>query len=56
MQTANSIIPEDYTIELKKTSFAGITGQIAFNSNGDRLDPQSTEFIMKNGDWIRYSQ
>jgi len=56
MKTANSIIPEDYTIELKKTSFAGITGQIAFNSNGDRLDPQSTEFIVKNGDWIRYSQ
>ena len=56
MKAANSVIPEDYTVELKKTSYAGITGQIAFNSNGDRLKPQSTEFIMKNGDWIRYSQ
>jgi branched-chain amino acid transport system substrate-binding protein len=56
MKAANSISPEDYSVELKKTSYAGITGQIAFNSNGDRLNPQSTEFIMKNGDWIRYSQ
>jgi branched-chain amino acid transport system substrate-binding protein len=56
MKEANSIIPEDYSVELKKTSYAGITGQIAFNSNGDRLEPQSTKFIMKNGDWIRYSQ
>jgi branched-chain amino acid transport system substrate-binding protein len=56
MKAANSISPEDYSVELKKTSYEGITGQIAFNSNGDRLNPQSTEFIMKNGDWIRYSQ
>jgi branched-chain amino acid transport system substrate-binding protein len=56
MKKANSIVPEDYSIELKKTSYDGITGHIAFNSNGDRLDPQSTIFIMKNGDWVRYSQ
>ena len=56
MKKANSIVPEDYSIELKKTSYDGITGHVAFNSNGDRLDPQSTIFIMKNGDWVRYSQ
>jgi ABC-type branched-chain amino acid transport systems, periplasmic component len=56
MKKANSIVPEDYSIELKKTSYDGITGHIAFNSNGDRLDPQSTIFIMKNGDWVRDSQ
>jgi len=56
MKEANSIAPEDYSVELKKTVYEGITGQVAFNSNGDRLDPQSTKFIMKNGDWIRYSQ
>ncbi len=56
MKEANSITPEDYSVEFKKTSYDGITGHIAFNSNGDRLDPLSTVFIMKNGDWVRYSQ
>ncbi|MCL4416889.1 MAG: branched-chain amino acid ABC transporter substrate-binding protein [Actinobacteria bacterium] len=54
MKRSNSILPEDFMEELKKTSYDGIVGNIKFNSNGDRIDPPSTIFIMKNGDWVRY--
>jgi branched-chain amino acid transport system substrate-binding protein len=54
MKRSNSILPEDFMEELKKTSYDGIVGNIEFNSNGDRVDPPSTIFIMKNGDWVRY--
>jgi branched-chain amino acid transport system substrate-binding protein len=54
MKKSNSILPEDFMEELKKTSYDGIIGNIKFNSNGDRVDPPSTIFIMKNGDWVRY--
>jgi branched-chain amino acid transport system substrate-binding protein len=53
MKKANSVLPEDFSDELKATSYDGIAGLIEFNSNGDRVDPQSTVFIMKNGDWVR---
>ena len=53
MKKANSVIPEDFADELKDTSYDGIAGLIEFNSNGDRVDSQSTAFIMKNGDWVR---
>ena len=56
IKKANSILPEDYSQELKATSFNGIAGNIQFNSNGERVDPESTIFIMKNGDWVRYSE
>lgn len=36
------------------TSYDGIVANIKFNSNRDRVDPPSTIFIMKNGDWVRY--
>ncbi|MBU4292464.1 MAG: hypothetical protein KJ770_00235 [Actinobacteria bacterium] len=54
MKRSNSILPEYFMEELKKTSYDGIVGNIKFNSNGDRVDPPSTIFIMKNGDWVRY--
>jgi len=54
MKRSNSILPEDFMEELKKTSYDGIVGNIKFDSNGDRVDPPSTIFIMKNGDWVRY--
>ena len=53
MKKANSVVPEDFADELKSTSYDGIVGLVEFNSNGDRVDPQSTAFIMKNGDWVR---
>ncbi len=56
MKKANSILYEDFSDFLKKTSFDGVTGHIEFNSNGDRLNPLSTVFLIKNGDWVRYNQ
>ena len=56
IKKANSILPEDYSSELKATSYNGIVGKIEFNSNGDRVNPESTVFIMKNGDWVRFSK
>ncbi len=56
IQKSNSILPEDYSQELKATSYNGIVGNIQFNSNGERVDPESTIFIMKNGDWVRYTE
>lgn len=54
MKKTNSILPEDFLEVLKTTSYDGIVGHIEFNSNGDRVDPPSTVFLMKNGDWVRY--
>jgi branched-chain amino acid transport system substrate-binding protein len=54
MKRANSIMPEDYLEELKKSSYDGVVGHIEFNSNGDRINPLSTAFMIKNGDWVRY--
>jgi len=56
MKKANSISPEDFMGELKSTSYDGVVGHIEFNSNGERVDPPSTVFIIKNGVWIRYLQ
>jgi len=55
MRRSNSILPEDFMTELKEISFDGVTGNIQFDSNGDRLDPPSTIFIIKDGVWARYN-
>lgn len=54
MKRSNSISTKDYIDELKTTSYDGLVGYIKFDSNGDRVDPQSTVFIVKDGAWIRY--
>ncbi|OFW53734.1 MAG: hypothetical protein A2163_10515 [Actinobacteria bacterium RBG_13_35_12] len=54
MKRSNSILPEDYVDELKAISYDGIVGHIEFDSNGDRVDPLSTIFIVKDGAWVRY--
>ena len=54
MKRSNSISPEDYIDELKTTSYDGLVGHIEFDSNGDRVNPLSTVFIVKDGAWIRY--
>ena len=54
MKEANSVLPEEYLDELKKISFDGITGHIEFDSNGDRHDPLSTVFVIREGLWVRY--
>jgi branched-chain amino acid transport system substrate-binding protein len=55
MKKANSILSEDFMEMLKGTTYDGVTGNIVFNSNGDRSDPQSTVFVIKNGEWVRYN-
>ena len=55
MQRSNSVIPVDFMTELRGISFNGVTGDIQFDSNGDRLDPPSTIFIIKDGVWARYN-
>ena len=55
MRRSNSVMPEDFMDELKEVSFDGVIGDIQFDSNGDRLDPLSTIFIIKDGVWTRYN-
>ncbi|MBA7614428.1 Leucine-, isoleucine-, valine-, threonine-, and alanine-binding protein [subsurface metagenome] len=54
MKRSNSISPKDYIDELKTTSYDGLVGHIEFDSNGDRVNPLSTVFIVKDGAWTRY--
>lgn len=54
MKRSNSISPKDYIDELKTTSYDGLIGHIEFDSNGDRVNPLSTVFIVKDGAWTRY--
>jgi branched-chain amino acid transport system substrate-binding protein len=55
MRRSNSVIPRDFMTELRDISFEGVTGSIQFDSNGDRLDPPSTIFVIKDGVWTRYN-
>jgi len=54
MKKANSILPGDFIDELKTTSYDGIVGNIEFDSSGNRVNPKSTVFIVKDGSWGRY--
>jgi branched-chain amino acid transport system substrate-binding protein len=55
MKRSNSVLPQDFIQELKGISYEGLTGLIEFDSNGDRVDPQSTVFIVRDGAWVRYN-
>ncbi len=55
MQRSNSVMPEDFMEELRAISFDGVAGNIQFDSNGDRNDPPSTIFTIKDGVWVRYN-
>ena len=55
MKRSNSILPQDFIQELKATSYGGLTGNIEFDSNGNRVDPPSTVFIIRDGVWVRYN-
>ncbi len=55
MKRSNSILPQDFMQELRSTSYYGLTGHIEFDSNGDRVDPQSTVFVVRDGAWVRYN-
>lgn len=51
MKEANSTKPADITASLKKIRYAGITGEISFDKNGDLLKPASTLYQVKGGKW-----
>ncbi|SAL76880.1 branched-chain amino acid ABC transporter substrate-binding protein [Caballeronia telluris] len=52
MQKANSTDPKVYRPVLKKISFDGITGPIAFDDNGALKNASSTLYQVKNGAWV----
>ncbi|CAN7687208.1 branched-chain amino acid ABC transporter substrate-binding protein [Caballeronia sp. dw_19] len=52
MQKANSIDPNVYRPVLKAISFPGITGTIAFDSNGALKNASSTMYQVKGGAWV----
>jgi branched-chain amino acid transport system substrate-binding protein len=55
MKRSNSTIPKDFMGELRSTSFDGITGHIEFDARGNRVEPESTVFMIKDGAWVRYN-
>jgi len=52
MQAANSSSPARYLPVLKKIHYAGVTGQIAFDKEGNLLDPAFTIFQVQKGAWV----
>lgn len=51
MQKANSAEPAKYIPELKKVSFPGVIGNVAFDDKGDIKEGSITMYQFKNGDW-----
>ena len=51
MVKANSAEPAKYLPELKKVSYDGITGPIAFDAHGDLKNAAATIFQFKGGKW-----
>ncbi len=49
MQNAKSTDPAKFTPEIAKIHYAGITGNIAFDSNGDLIDPAMTLYTYRGG-------
>ncbi|WP_332675441.1 branched-chain amino acid ABC transporter substrate-binding protein [Aromatoleum sp.] len=51
MKAANSVEPSKYLPALKKLNMPGITGQIAFDKNGDIREGGVTMYRFRNGKW-----
>lgn len=51
MVKAKSVVPAKYLSELKKISYDGVTGKIAFDSRGDLKNAAATVFQFKGGKW-----
>ena len=49
MTKADSADPVKYLPELAKISYKGVTGEISFDSKGERKDAEMTIFTMKGG-------
>jgi len=52
MQVANSTEPAKYLPALKKLNYAGVTGRIAFDKEGNLLNPAFTIFQVQKGAWV----
>lgn len=52
VETANSVNPANVNAAIKKTSYDGITGKIAFAETGDLKNPSSTMYQVKNAAWV----
>ena len=51
MQAAGSTVPADYLPEVAKTDYAGITGRIRFDANGDLKNGPITIYQVQGGAW-----
>ncbi|PCE27005.1 branched chain amino acid ABC transporter substrate-binding protein [Paraburkholderia acidicola] len=52
MEAAKSPVPATYRPALKSISFDGVTGHIAFDSNGALKNAASTLYQVKGGTWV----
>ncbi|WP_429404290.1 branched-chain amino acid ABC transporter substrate-binding protein [Paraburkholderia sp. MM5482-R1] len=51
MKKAGSAKPAAFVPAIRSTDYEGITGKIAFDSNGDQKSPMSTLYQVKDGKW-----
>ncbi len=51
MKAANSAEPAKYLPQLQKVSFKGVTGNVAFDANGDSREGGVTLYQFANGKW-----
>lgn len=52
MEKAGSVEPAKYLPELKKISFNGVTGNVAFDDKGDIKEGAVTIYNFKDGNWV----
>jgi branched-chain amino acid transport system substrate-binding protein len=52
MKQANSVKPATFMPTLRTIQYTGITGQIAFDKNGDLKKPTSTLYQVKGSKWV----
>lgn len=52
IRQANSATSAEFVSALRATQYEGITGKIAFDSNGDLKNPMSTLYQVRGGRWV----
>ena len=52
MKAADSVEPSKYLPELKKVNFQGVTGNVAFDAQGDIKEGSVTMYQFKDGSWV----
>ena len=51
MEKADSVEPSDYLPALRAISYSGVTGQIAFDKEGNLKSPSFTVYKVVDGKW-----